>query len=426
MRIKEVNISNFRCIRELKLDFHERMNIFVGINGSGKSSILNCLSLLLLQLFIKMKNIKGKGRLFSENDITVGESLTKNSIKISWHLRNAAEEVGWCMTKDSGRKKTKSDFNGLNKFVQKIYDEPDQSNRPDLPIGVYYPVNRYVIDIPLQIREHETEQLTTACQTLSSGRNGFSSFFKWFRNREDLENEERIYQSDYRDRQLEAVRTATESFLPGFQNLRVRRSPLRMTVQKGTEEIIVDQLSDGEKCLLAMAGDLARRLAIANPSASNPLHGKGVVMIDEIDLHLHPSWQRMIVPLLESTFPDCQFILTTHSAQVLSHVRNPGSIFLLKFTDHGIQAGHPESVYGLDSNRILEDLMEVPERPGEIKILIEKLFDTIDKKDLEKARHQLGSLKQNIGSDPQLTKAEVDITVRQPGVRSSSEGAGPV
>ena len=270
-------------------------------------------------------------------------------------------------------------------------------------------MNRYVIDIPLQIQEDETEQRSAAYQTLLSGRNGFSSFFKWFRNREDLENEKRIYQSDYRDRQLEAVRMATESFLPGFQNLRVRRSPLRMTVQKGAEEMTVNQLSDGEKCLLAMIGDLARRLAIANPSLSNPLHGKGVVMIDEVDLHLHPSWQRMIVPLLESTFPNCQFVLTTHSAQILSHVREPESIFLLKFTDEGIQARHPESVYGLDSNRILEDLMEVPERPGEIKILIEKLFDTIDRKDLKNARNQLNGLKQSIGTDPQLTKAEVLI-----------------
>ena len=182
-----------------------------------------------------------------------------------------------------------------------------------------------------------------------------------------------------------------------------------MTVQKGAEEMTVNQLSDGEKCLLAMIGDLARRLAIANPSLSNPLHGKGVVMIDEVDLHLHPSWQRMIVPLLESTFPNCQFVLTTHSAQILSHVREPESIFLLKFTDEGIQARHPESVYGLDSNRILEDLMEVPERPGEIKILIEKLFDTIDRKDLKNARNQLNGLKQSIGTDPQLTKAEVLI-----------------
>ncbi len=169
------------------------------------------------------------------------------------------------------------------------------------------------------------------------------------------------------------------------------------------------KLSDGEKCLLAIIGDLARRLAIANPFLNNRLHGKGIVMIDEVDLHLHPSWQRIVVPLLETTFPNCQFILTTHSAQVLSHVRKPESIFLLKFTDDGIQAGHPESVYGLDSNRILEDLMDVSERPVEIKTLIENLFDIIDRKDLENARDQLKSLKQNIGTDPQLTKAEVLI-----------------
>ena len=136
MRIKKMNISNFRCIHELELNFHERMNIFVGINGSGKSSILNCLSLLLLQLFMRI-NIEEEGRSFTENDITVGESLTKNSIKISWHLRNTAEDVEWCMTKDLGRKKTKLYIDELDKLDEKILDELDQYEDFDLPIGVY-------------------------------------------------------------------------------------------------------------------------------------------------------------------------------------------------------------------------------------------------------------------------------------------------
>jgi predicted ATP-binding protein involved in virulence len=146
-------------------------------------------------------------------------------------------------------------------------------------------------------------------------------------------------------------------------------------VEKQGQELIVNQLSDGEKCLLAMVGDLARRLAIANPSLENPLQGEGVVLIDEIELHLHPKWQREIIPALTRTFPNCQFIATTHSPQVISEVK-PNGIYILEATSEGVVARRPESSYGRDSNRILEDLMGVPARPQEIKDDILKCFDS--------------------------------------------------
>lgn len=412
MRVNMLDIRNFRCVHELELNFHKQMNILIGVNGAGKSSILDCLAILLSRLVGRIRSTKGTGRFFTASDITIDENATINLIKISLDIKDQEESLEWMVTKYRHKEKKQkiSNLEHVKKTAEAIRHELGKDMEMSIPLAVYYSVNRAVIDIPLRIRKkHEFEQISAYDQVSSGGRNDFRIFFEWFRNREDLENEKRVRQADYRDRQLGAVRCAVEKFLPGFTDLRVQRSPLRMTVQIGDQELNVNQLSDGEKCLLAMIGDLARRLAIANPSVNNPLHGKGVVMIDEVDLHLHPSWQRIVVPLLESTFPNCQLILTTHSAQVLSHVRDPESIFLLKFTDGGIQAKHPESVYGLDSNRILEDLMDVPERPGEIKILIENLFDTIDKKDLEKARNQLDNLKQKIGTDPQLTKAEVLI-----------------
>lgn len=77
------------------------------------------------------------------------------------------------------------------------------------------------------------------------------------------------------------------------------------------------QLSDGEKCTLALFGDIARRLAIANPSLDDPLQGDGVVLIDELELHMHTSWQRKVISMLKKTFPNIQFIITTHSPQIL-------------------------------------------------------------------------------------------------------------
>lgn len=90
--------------------------------------------------------------------------------------------------------------------------------------------------------------------------------------------------------------------LDNVSDLKVKRSPLRMTVKKNGLEMRVDNLSDGEKCTLALFGDLARRIALANPSRSNPLEGEGIVLIDEIELHMHPSWQRKILGALKVLF----------------------------------------------------------------------------------------------------------------------------
>lgn len=164
-----------------------------------------------------------------------------------------------------------------------------------------------------------------------------------------MENENKLDNFKYEDKQLKAIRDAIYSLIPEFYNLRVRRSPLRMTVNKTigdkVEELSIDQLSDGEKCLLAMVGDIARRLAIANPSLGDPLQGEGIVLIDEIELHLHPQWQHKIIPRLTETFPNCQFIVTTHSPQILSHVY-PENIYILQSTPDGIIASNPESSYG--------------------------------------------------------------------------------
>ncbi|WP_052507359.1 AAA family ATPase [Desulfonatronovibrio magnus] len=144
--------------------------------------------------------------------------------------------------------------------------------------------------------------------------------------------------------------------MPELTDLAVRRNPLRMEVKKNGQALIVNQLSDGEKCLMAMVGDLARRMAIANPNLDDPLHGKGVVLIDEIDLHLHPKWQRLIVPRLTEAFPNCQFVISTHSPHVLTHVK-PENIFLLSLDKEGMSAQKPAESYGKNVDRILEDIM---------------------------------------------------------------------
>ncbi|MDZ7967224.1 MAG: AAA family ATPase [Nostoc sp. DedSLP03] len=452
MKVKRLKMQSFRGIGDLTLDFHEaEPTVLIGNNGVGKSSILDCLAVLLSQF---------TGRL-AQNDVIVGSTNTTASIQTGQlnigeihghvnlnigHNREAiwsgerdlkirdfsdqdlyngyketfneittllnSQKVNWFISKVQKGKNTvtRSDFEKLETAINEIRHLLESNSETSLPLVVYYPVNRAVIDIALEIQdEHSFEQIDAYDQALNGVQISFNSFFQWFKVLEDLENEERRDIPEYRNHQLESVRKAIYSLLSGFSNLRVRRSPLRMTVKKQGQELIINQLSDGEKCLLAMVGDLARRLAIANPSLPDPLQGSGVVLIDEIELHLHPKWQREIIPALTRTFPNCQFIVTTHSPQVISQVK-PEGIFILEKTDEGVVAKRPESSFGRDSNRILEDLMGVPARPQEIKDRLHELFRLIDEGNLDGARQLSQEIADIIGQDePELVKASVSI-----------------
>lgn len=451
MQVRRLKIESFRGIGDLTLEFSDKTpTVLIGINGVGKSSVLECIAILLSQLignitqsqekfsYNNAVNIQGQrihiqGNVFgnvhfynsdnipsqfsqdankirhlNDQDITTGCNKTSNQITIlldsslfTWSLTKIREND------NNGDKSIEEELVSITEHINHRWQaSPDIS----LPLAIYYRVNRSVIDISLDTEIQELTKQTDAYeQALNGVQINFNTFFQWFKKLEDLENEVRQDEPLYRNRQLQAVREAVNSLIPDFTNLRVRRVPLRMVVTKFGQEFTINQLSDGEKCLLAMVGDLARRLAIANPSLQNPLQGEGVVLIDEIELHLHPTWQREIIPALTRTFPNCQFIVTTHSPQVISHVE-PEGIILLEKTENGVITKRPESSFGRDSNRILEDLMGVPARPQEIKDSLHELFQLIEEGNLEGAKQLRRQIADMIGDDePELAKASTSI-----------------
>ncbi|MDF0554118.1 AAA family ATPase [Kamptonema sp. UHCC 0994] len=405
MKIKTLKINSFRGISNLNLEFDiNEPTVFIGVNGAGKSSILDCLAILLSWLTGRIQNPKGSGRFFKEEDINNKSKETHNEITIAIDGR---DEVVWSLTHArKGRSKdTNSNLSRLNTLVENIHDKLDESAEAALPLAVYYPTNRAVLDIPLRIRtQHSFQQIAAYDQALTGGKIDFRRFFEWFRSREDLENELRLQNSyEYRDRQLEAVRKAIAGLLEGFSNLRVQRSPLRMTVEKQGQEFIINQLSDGEKCLLVMVGDLARRLAIANPYLENPLDGYGVVLIDEIELHLHPKWQIEVIASLTKTFSNCQFIVTTHSPQVISQVK---WIHLLTATSEDIIVERIPS-YGKDSNRILETLMGSRSRNPKTDNNFDQLFRLIDDEKFDEAKELRQQIAEEMkDEDPNFVRAD--------------------
>jgi predicted ATP-binding protein involved in virulence len=407
MIIKKLNLTNFRGIASQNLAFRPHINVLSGINGAGKSSVLEALAILLSRLIGRICSTEGTGRFFSESDIRNGFRETVAKIEISY----SGKEIDWQVSKATkiSQQQTITNLKALKGLAAEVRKSLQDKRDTSLPVAVFYSVNRSVIDVPLRIRtKHTFDQITAYDLALTGKRNDFRLFFEWFRDREDYENEMIRDNKRFVDPQLKAVREAIEAFT-GFTGLRIHRNPLRMEVVKNGKKYDVRQMSDGEKCHLALIGDLARRLAIANPGLRKALEGTGVVLIDEIDLHLHPTWQAMVIPQFTKVFPNCQFVVSSHSPHVLTHVK-PESVFLFRQTEDGIVFSKASESYGQTADRILEDLMGLPTtRPKEVAERLSKIFELIGRGEVKKAKKEISGLKEEIGVDPELVKADVLI-----------------
>ena len=158
-----------------------------------------------------------------------------------------------------------------------------------------------------------------------------------------------------------------------------------MKVKKDGQYLKINQLSDGEKCTIALFGDLARRMTLANPALPNPLEGQGVVLIDELDLHMHTLWQRKVMQVLRKTFPNIQFIITTHSPQILGELDESFNLFYMLRKDEKIVLQQYSSFIGWDANVILEEVMKTSSVNVEIKCLVEQMYDYISNRKYDQA-----------------------------------------
>lgn len=244
--------------------------------------------------------------------------------------------------------------------------------------------------------------------------------FAWISAREDLENSRlrkfidsgKVFGKDpfEKDKQLQYVKNAVAD-ITGFAGLFNDREKQGFTLRKrlgvGEEVLLFSQLSYGEQHFVAFTAMIAVFLADSFPEAENPLHGEAVIMADAIEFHLHPSWQREIIPRLLSAFPNCQFIVTTHSPQVLGNVKAE-SVFILKETDAGVICEKPEESYGMTMDRLLELVMDDESRSAEpVRKQLESLFEHISRKEFDKASDIVTSLKTAIPTDPDLIRAEM-------------------
>ena len=342
IKIRSLHLENYRGFTDTTLEFGDHITCIAGINGAGKSSVLCALSRVLESLYTSFP----KEPFIKSTDINKNAKDKEAKIELSLLLddENCIRQIN---------------SNGITFFEDKPFTDYKKSHNF---IISYYSVNRSELDVDVSVDQEKDlsdkkEAMTNAFNSVIH----YKEFFQWFRDREDRENAIKLEKYEngdtktiFEDIELKAVRNAISVLTPDFSKMKIDKNRQSVLITKGNTSIDFSTLSDGEKGVITLFGDIARRLAIANETLENPLEGNGIILIDEIDLHLHPSWQRKICHALVKTFPNCQFVITTHSPQILGELKT-NEIWLL----NDFNVYRPDSSFGLTSNQILDEVMDV-------------------------------------------------------------------
>lgn len=409
LRITQVSFDNFRGFEHLELKLQPNLNVLIGENGAGKTAILDGMAKLLITFASDIlppdsESQQTKKPVFDSADIRTGNFQLETGMELSLgDDRALGFEIIF-----RNKQLFPGTLNYLHNFSYTELIERYSNQQPlNLPLMVYFPASNAPVN-PISFKEmpedFETHIFTAYDGALDKRAFDFTKFFTWYRWQENIEKQ--LGQNLV----LKMVRQAIYNLLSDdhnqFDKLAINwlNSPTgEMLIEKNGLALNINQLSSGEKTLLALVADCSRRLALANPHRDNPLLGYGVVLIDEIDLHLHPRWQRRLIPKLQQTFPNCQLIVTTHSPLVLSYVPRE-NVMVLK--DFQILNTTPYT-FGRDANSILFELMGVKQRPEEMQAKINHCYELIDTDKLEEAEECFRKLAEELGpNDPDVVHGE--------------------
>jgi len=412
IRLTSIQLTNVKSLADLRLTALAGMTVLVGENGAGKSTVLDCMGFFLQQLVeALLAGLSPVGPTRSIEPPPVSRQFLKAgsaALSIAVEFEIGSQARTWRLTAEPRGDALVSlcDSAAMTEIAESLAARISTGQSIELPVFLYYRTNRAVFEVPQRIKlPHEFSREAAFDEAVSADLwQSFRLFFEWFREREDYENEARLKDPAFRDGQLQAVRRGLQGILPEVVNPHIERAPQRFRVEKrletGHELLEVDQLSDGEKVLFVLGADIARRLAIANPGSEDPLSSHGIVLIDEVELHLHPRWQRRVAESLRAAFPNCQFILATHSPQVAS-AAPPSSVVILSKGQVVARA----NAHGRDTNSLLEAIFETPERPQPFKDRIARIGKLVDSGSREEATKELDQLAHELSDlDPEVVR----------------------
>ena len=422
--VKSLTLENFRCFEKTELGpFDPHFNLLVGTNGSGKSSVLLALA-NVLRKFAAHELDNGDRPIVRGTDIRFGELVGKDQIlrrdyvtpsHILVNLKYQGEIWG-----DVERLQLSDTlYKSVVPFAKQINDKS-----PGIP-GLEYTPEPLIVNYTTR-RNLDAEPLSKSWRDALEFRR-VGAFTRW----QDARTNSEALQNWCKDQTLFALQAEQREFDANIgiagaraaRQLSLLKEAIRVAVNGArdieyngaSKDIVVylndggrqplSRTSDGWKAVIGLVADLVRRACHLNAEflgAETLERTTGLVLIDEIDLHLHPKWQRRIVGALKEIFPKIQFFATTHSPQVIGEAR-PEELVLL--TKDG-QQKRPMASYGMDSNWILECVMEAEGRDPNVAKQVKRLYDSIEDGEFEAARELIKELRQTVGNFGDVEAAE--------------------
>jgi predicted ATP-binding protein involved in virulence len=421
MKFNSVHLINYRYHGDLKIEFRAGFNVIVGVNGSGKTTILKslCDALFGGRTFRCRMSGQFVGSLMEEGiakirtDVVDGRYRFEPQYPIEVRAQADAFERTWAW---KVFKKSQEDYSQLEGEPPSLPIENQglqTQNRPQIwPVYAFYRANRCW-------NGARPSEMQAATQR-DSRVDGYDSWWDASLDTSALQSWviskclERLQTSSQmsvafesiQDDDLGRVNAVLAQAVEDAKGLKYDMKQKSLLVEwcdKLREPTAFENLSDGQRAVIGLISDIARRICLLNPHLGPLVAQKtpGVVLIDELDLHLHPKWQRLLTGALKRAFPAVQFIVASHSPQILGELK-PEEIIVLDRNG----TSHPEVSYGLDSSTVLEEIMGATARTAEIDTAVSSLFKALELGQLSEARDLLRQLKANAPGIPELAGAE--------------------
>lgn len=415
MKFNSIHLTNYRCHSDLQVEFKPGFNVIVGINGSGKTSLLAATFDAMAAYIIRMKLpvglmppmsdpgvvriqaevMHGRYRFEPQYPVRIQASVTNIDLSVSeWmvSLENGLDTLG-VINPSSGL--------GVNNIL--------------LPILAFYRADRNWSGVETTEIQAATQRNTRAdgyvgCWNASVEAAALQAWvISKCLERFQTSSETGTPFDDIDSDELALVNQALAVAVEGTKGLKYDLKQKSLLVEwTATEDATrqptaFENLSDGQRSVIGLVADIARRMCILNPQLGQDVARKtpGVVLIDELDMHLHPRWQRILTGGLKRAFPAVQFIVASHSPQVLGEL-HPEEIILLR--PNG--TAHPQVSYGLTSSQVLEEIMGAEARTPEVQRMVTELFEDLARGELQAARELLVKLEDIASGIPELAGAK--------------------
>lgn len=399
MKLTKLRLQNYRCFDALEIEFHEKLTVLIAPNGGGKTTLLDAARVALWP-FVKgfdLGSQTGKAATIQIDDVRLALLNEGNmepqtpSVIDAWGDWSVNERNRHWLQQRSSLKKginTTGDVavKAMTSHGKALESQVRSDQQVTLPLVSYLGTSRLwfegrftsvAAETTLDKSEYSRTSGYLNCLSYSSSFKTFTAWFGWiYRSyREEqltaLERNSELSSKGQRFSQIiEAIKVAINTLIEaptGWYDLEYSASHQQQLVMHHPVQGVmpVDMLSDGLRNAIAMVADLAFRACKLNPHLGEraPLETPGIALIDEVDMFLHPQWQQTILASLQSAFPEIQFIVTTHSPQVLSTVRRE-SIRVIEQTESGLCAVMPDfSPLAHESGDALSKIMGTHREP---------------------------------------------------------------